>query len=58
MYNETQYKGYPILELKEKAEDKYGVSFGVFKAKLILAHLEVIKQFVAKHDETIKETVQ
>lgn len=46
---ESEYKGNPVLELKNGPDDKYPFSFGVKKANLILNHLEEIKEFAAKH---------
>ncbi|MBI4211578.1 MAG: hypothetical protein HY540_02975 [Deltaproteobacteria bacterium] len=48
---ESEYKGSPVLVLKNTQEDRYPFSFGVKKAKLMLEHLEDIKQFVQKHDK-------
>jgi hypothetical protein len=43
----TQYKGNPILILKNELNEKYPFSFGVKKAKLILEHIGEIRAFVA-----------
>ena len=48
---ESEYKGNPLLVLKNTAEDRYPFSFGIKKAKLIIEHFEDIKKFVAKHDK-------
>jgi len=48
---ESSFKGHPILEMKAKAEDKYGLTIGMAKARLILDHLDEIRAFVAKHDK-------
>jgi len=48
---ESEYKGNPLLVLKNTAEDRYPFSFGIKKAKLIVEHFEDIKKFVAKHDK-------
>ena len=51
MTERTEFKGRPILVLKNKEDDKYPFSFGVGKAKLIVANLEDIKKFVAENDK-------
>ena len=48
---ESSFKGHPILEMKAKAEDKYGLTIGMAKARLILDHLDEIRAFVAKHEK-------
>lgn len=47
--SESEYKGNPMIVIKSTAEDKFPFQFGVKKAKLVLAHVEDIKKFVAKH---------
>lgn len=42
----SEFKGTPVISLKEKPEDPYGFTFGKRKAKLIIDHLEDIKRFV------------
>jgi hypothetical protein len=44
-----EYKGKPVLSLLRNAEDKKPLRFGLVKAGLILAHLDDIKSFRAKH---------
>jgi hypothetical protein len=46
-----EFKGKPILILKRDEEDKYGFSFGLTKARLILENLEEIKKFVAENNK-------
>ncbi len=48
---EREYQNQPILAILRDANDKFGVQFGVKKAKLILEHIEAIKNFVAKYDK-------
>lgn len=52
---ESEYKGNPMIVLKNNEEDRYPFSFGLKKAKLILAHLEDIKKFVEKNDKENKK---
>lgn len=47
---ETEYKGNPMLVIRQSAEEPYPFQFGVRKAKLVLSHLEDIRGFVRKHD--------
>lgn len=48
---EGEYNGKPSLTLSWRADSPYPFSFGVTKARLILACLEQIKAFVAAHPE-------
>lgn len=41
-----EFKGVPTLTLKDKPDDRFGLTFGLGKAKMILDHIEVIKKFV------------
>jgi len=49
MTTEIEYKGRPVLSIKEKEDDRIAFMFGLTKAKLILSHIEEIKSFVEKH---------
>jgi len=42
----TEFKGNKIIVLKNKADDKFPFSFGLGKAKMIVANYEAIKAFV------------
>ncbi len=46
---ESEFKGRPLLVLKNDDEDKYPFSFGVSKAKKILEAYNDIVAFVKKH---------
>ena len=46
------YKDQPIMSLKRDEKDKFGIKFGVNKAKLILSHFEDIKKFVADNQRS------
>ncbi len=48
---EEEFKGKPVLGLYRSADDKYPLKFGLSKAGLILAHVEEIKAFQAKHEK-------
>lgn len=49
--SESEFKGNPMLVLKQTEEDKFPFQFGLKKAKLILENIEAIKKFVEKHDK-------
>ena len=51
MVEHTEYKGKPILILKKNEDDKFPFSFGMGKAKLIMANYEAIKKFVEEQKE-------
>lgn len=52
---ESEYKGNPMMVLKNSEEDRYPFQFGLKKAKLVIEHIEDIKKFVAKFDQAKKE---
>ncbi|MCX5779189.1 MAG: hypothetical protein NTU66_08260 [Elusimicrobia bacterium] len=49
--SESEFKGNPMLVLKNSEEDKFPFQFGLKKAKLVLENIESIKKFVEKHDK-------
>ncbi len=44
-----EYKGSPTITLKAKEDDKYPFTFGVGKAKLIVEHIDDIRDFLEQH---------
>lgn len=48
---ESEYKGNPMMVLKNNEEDRYPFQFGLKKAKLVVEHIEDVKKFIAKHDK-------
>lgn len=48
---ESEFKGNPMIVLKNDEEDKFPFQFGLKKAKLILENIDAIKDFVQKHDK-------
>ena len=48
---EGEYKGNPMLILKNTEEDRYPFQFGLKKARLIVEHIEDVKKFVEKHSQ-------
>ena len=51
MHEISTFKNKPILRLKKTDDDKFPFTFGVNKAKLILANLPAIEEFVDKHEK-------
>lgn len=54
MVERGEFKGNPIIILKRDEYDKYPLSFGLGKARLILENVDEIKKFVeenSKEDE-------
>lgn len=47
---EGEYKGNPMIVIKNSEDDQYPFQFGVKKAKMVLENIEAIKEFVAKHE--------
>lgn len=48
---ESEYKGNPVLTLKQSEKDFRPFSFGLKKAKLIIEHIKEIEAFVDKYDQ-------
>ncbi len=44
-----EFKGNPVITLKQGENDRYGFTFGLSKAKLILEHLDAIRDFYQRH---------
>ena len=51
MVSESEFKGNPMIVLKNDEEDKFPFQFGLKKAKLILENIDAIKEFVEKHNK-------
>lgn len=51
MVEESEFKGNPMIVLKNSEDDQYPFQFGVKKAKLVLENIEEIRKFVEKHDK-------
>jgi len=49
--SESEYKGNPMIVIKNSEEDKFPFQFGLKKAKLVVENIEEIKKFVAKYDK-------
>jgi len=46
----SEFKGKPMLILKNSEDDKFPFSFGLSKAKKILESIDEIRKFVAEHE--------
>ena len=46
----SEFKGRPVIHIKRDTEDKYGVSMGVSKCKLVVENLDAIKEFITEND--------
>jgi hypothetical protein len=53
MVERSEFKGNPIIILKRDEYDKYPLSFGLSKAKLIVENIDEIRKFV---EECSKKT--
>lgn len=49
-----EFKGNSVITLKRNEEDKYGLTFGLSKAKLILDHIDEIKRFYEEYKDKAK----
>lgn len=49
--SESEFKGNPMIVIKNDEQDQFPFQFGVKKAKLVLENIEEIKKFVEKHSE-------
>ena len=47
----TEFKGHKMIQFKESMDDKYGLSFGLRKARIILDHIDDIKKFVEEESD-------
>ena len=49
--SESEFKGNPMIVIKNDEQDQFPFQFGVKKAKLVIENIEEIKKFVDKHSE-------
>ena len=54
MFTIGEFKGNLVISLKANEEDRYGVTFGLTKAKLILDNVDNIRKFYEENKEKIK----
>jgi len=46
----TEFRGNPLIVLKQHEEDEHPFRFGLKKAKLIIDNIEAIKEFIAENE--------
>lgn len=49
--SESEFKGNPMIVLKNDEDDQYPFQFGVKKAKLVLENIEAVRKFVEKYEK-------
>ena len=49
MIEKSEFRGNPIIVLKRDENDRFPMSFGLSKARLILENMEEIKKFVEEN---------
>jgi hypothetical protein len=47
--SEGEFKGNPMIVLKQGEEDRFPFQFGLKKASMILENIDAIRSFVQKH---------
>lgn len=50
---EEEYKGKPVIVLRQFEQDQYPFSFGIKKAQMVITHLEDIRRFVQKYQREV-----
>lgn len=51
IYERSEFKGKPMLVIKNDENDKFPLSFGMTKARKILVSIDEIKKFVADNEK-------
>jgi hypothetical protein len=49
-----EFKGNLVISIKANEEDRYGITFGLTKAKLILDNVDNIRKFYEDNKDKIK----
>jgi len=49
MFTIGEFKGNVVITLKNGEDDRYGFTFGLTKAKLVLEHIDDIRRFVEEN---------
>ena len=49
MFTIGEFKGNVVITLKNSEDDRYGFTFGLTKAKLVLDHIDDIRRFVEEN---------
>ena len=58
MFQIGEFKGNPTITLKTREDDRFGITMGLQKAKLILSHVDVLRKFVQDNDKAGSKTEQ
>lgn len=54
MFTVGEFKGNPVITLKQNEDDPYGFTFGLTKAKLVLEHIEDVRKFYEENKDKKK----
>ena len=54
MFVVGEFKGNPVITLKQGEDDPYGFTFGLTKARLVLEHIEDIRKFYEENKDKKK----
>lgn len=54
MFTIGEFKGNLVISIKANEEDRYGITFGLTKAKLILDNVDNIRKFYEDNKDKIK----
>lgn len=55
---EGEYKGSPVITFKRDEKDRYEMTIGVRKAKIVLENIDTIQAFFEKNKHTLKAKPQ
>lgn len=58
MFTIGEFKGNMVISLKANEEDRFGLTFGLTKAKLILDNVENIRKFYEDNKDKIKRKTE
>ena len=58
MFTIGEFKGNMVISLKANEEDRFGLTFGLTKAKLILDNIENIRKFYEDNKDKIKRKTE
>ncbi|MBL0350615.1 MAG: hypothetical protein IPP68_09625 [Elusimicrobia bacterium] len=58
MFTIGEFKGNMVISLKQNESDRYGLTFGLTKAKLILDHIDDIRKFYDENKDKIKRRTE
>ncbi|MBL8024440.1 MAG: hypothetical protein JNK54_09205 [Elusimicrobia bacterium] len=58
MFTIGEFKGNVVISLKTSEEDRFGMTFGLTKAKLILDNVDNIRKFYEDNKDKIKRKIE